>query len=118
MIKKTLPFAIQIDTYEVNGEQETLTLSHIFYGKTLKEAVGIAHSHLITDFFYSSSFVGTMPWRNAELSLLYSGEVYGPKSISEDKIDEILDELEIAAVKINRQQIELGISKLILDIEK
>ena len=57
------PVGIKVDSYELSSGTPRPTLSHIFWGQDLNEAIGNAKSHLITDYFFSSSFVG----RNGEI---------------------------------------------------
>lgn len=47
--KMTAPYGISITTFENDNELPTLT--HIFWGKTLKDAIHVAESHLKTDYF-------------------------------------------------------------------
>ena len=112
----TLPFAIQIDTYEIDDDQEILTLSHTFYGKTLKQAVGIAHSHLLTDYFYSSSFVGEMPWKQTKLYLVNRGQIKSFPKVSSSQVSKILTELADHAEHVNSMQTNLGVPEIIQEV--
>lgn len=93
-----------------------MTLKHTFYGRTLKQAIGIAHSHLITDFFYSSSFTGEMTWNGTVLKLYNDGEIISYDKTSNDKIKDIMDYLYKEAYKINKQKYNHEIPQAILDI--
>ena len=69
-------FRILITTYELLDKEYVPVLSHIFYGKTLDEAYHRAGSHLITDYFFSSSFVGEMKWKNSVIYMNNKGKAY------------------------------------------
>lgn len=60
---------VRISTFEIDESTRTheLVLEHIFHGKTLEEAVQRAKSHLITDFFFSSSMLESMPWKEGSV---------------------------------------------------
>jgi hypothetical protein len=63
---------LSITTYELDEQSRSYQpiLAHTFWGKDLEEAIGIAKSHLITDFFFSSSFVGEMLWKENSVLIL------------------------------------------------
>lgn len=74
-------YGIAITTYE-QGEQDSWvpTLTHVFWGDDLQSALGVAKSHLVTDYFFSSSMLGTMPWQGGELILGNECDVLGAAS--------------------------------------
>jgi hypothetical protein len=113
------PFQIWVTTYEI-GDGLNKTLSHVFYGNTLEEAVGVAKSHLITDYFFSSSFIGRMPWKGGTLYLTNQGQViniYNPSNTEEiQRAQKILDYLDQEARRIHNQQDSMGLSRIIRDI--
>lgn len=55
--------------YDEKGKPE-LTLTHIFWGKTLEDAIKIAKSHSITDSFFRASFEGEFEWKGATIQLV------------------------------------------------
>lgn len=56
---------IAVSTYE----EDTPVLTYIFWGIDIDEAVGYARSHMETDSFFRSSFIGTMEWKGNTLYL-------------------------------------------------
>ena len=111
------PYQIWITTYEISKNGLNPTLSHVFYGKTLKEAYGYARSHLITDYFFSSSFVGSMSWKGSILRMTNGGKVtniYHPENVNETK--QIMSKLNSDARKINGQQIDSGMIMVIQEV--
>jgi hypothetical protein len=106
--------AITIDTYELGeNDKKTKTLSHIFYGDDLQRAAAIAHSHLISDYFYSSSFVGEMSWRNKTLRFTNCGQIVGVYNLSEAEAAELLGKLIQAAQEIHQEQDRDAIGKVV-----
>jgi len=97
-------YQIWITTYE----NKKPILSHVFYGNTEKEAIGYASSHLITDYFFSSSFVGSMNWHGSILKLSNDYKFIGYSSE-----DDIISMLEDRAEEINDKQNENGILMVI-----
>jgi hypothetical protein len=63
---------VMITSYEGSPGKEKAILSHVFWGETTKEAFSYAKSHLKTDYFFSSTFVGSMPWGDSTLVLSYN----------------------------------------------
>ena len=118
-MEETPPYQIWITTYEIIDEEMNPTLSHVFYGSTLEEAYGYAESHLITDYFFSASFVGSMPWGTGILQLSNEGEVihiYRPED--EQETNKIMRKLKSEARKIVREQNRKGILVLIQEVRK
>lgn len=114
---ETPPFQIWITTYEMSERGLNPVLSHVFYGKSLEEAFNYAKSHLITDYFFSSSFIGEMLWRDSILKLTNKGMIthmYYPQNNNE--IQQIMTELGSLAKGINADQINSGIVMLIQQI--
>jgi hypothetical protein len=110
-------YEIWITTYEISKKGSNPVLSHVFYGKTLEQAYGYAKSHLITDFFFSSSFIGSMKWNNTVLQLSDVGKIINVKE-NEDIIDakKTLDNLVLKAREVNEDQKKKGIAMLIREV--
>ena len=105
---------LQVTTYEFSDGKYNPVLSHIFWGKDLKKAVGIAKSHMISDAFFSSSFVGEMEWKNSVLQLSNDGELINEKKFSGDKeLRSIFRELESHAQEVHSVQKKSGILKVV-----
>jgi len=68
------PIGLYITSYETSGDEAKPILSHIFWGKTLKEVYQYAHSHLISDAFFNGTFMGQLPWNDEVLILSYDGQ--------------------------------------------
>lgn len=108
------PVALAITTYEFNNNNYNPIITHIFWGKDLDEAVGYAHSHLKTDFFFSSSFVGEMPWRGSVLILRNKNQIINKKDfISPQERDGIIKDLTQDGRQINLEQRANGILRVI-----
>jgi len=90
-------YQISITTYE--GDK--LTLAHIFYGDSLKDAINIAKSHIITDEFFRSSFLGSMEWKGNTLKLSNNYEVFEHKGDINAK--EIMKILEKRAIEVENE---------------
>lgn len=96
-----------ITTYEVNNEGNyNPILAHTFYGRTFEEAVNYAKSHLETDFFFSSSFIGQMSWKGDVLYLANRVRLVG--EVPPAQLNDKLRELAIRAREVNEQQIVYG----------
>jgi hypothetical protein len=110
-------FQIWITSYEFDKNKWNPILTHVFYGKTIDEAYGYARSHLITDYFFSSSFLGEMPWKNTVLRMSNKGELidtYGDEDT--EIIEQILKDLTEEAKKIADIQDDLGLVVVINEI--
>ncbi len=105
------PVGLAVTTYEIQGKKYVPTLTHIFWGNDIEKATGVAHSHLITDFFFSSSFEGSMPWEDDILYLSNRGEILGKSK--KENVKDILNKLYSDAVEINDRKLETGIVKQI-----
>lgn len=110
------PVGLAITTYEVSEEGFAPTLTHIFWGDDLKDAIGVAKSHLITDLFFSSSFEGEMPWGDDVLLLTNDYELIG--KYKESNVKNIISQLSDAAVSINDRKVEKGIVRQIQLLSK
>ena len=97
-----------ITTYEFDLDTKTYNpiLGHVFWGKDPEQALAYAKSHLITDFFFSSSFVGTLQWKDSVLILRNKPELIGYGT--QQELREILQELAVEARKVNAQQKLVG----------
>jgi hypothetical protein len=102
------PYGISITTFEC-GDSCRPIVTHIFWGQTEEEAIGYAKSHLITDYFFSSSFVGQMAWRNSVLQFRNSGELIQRGYTDPDEGMEIVRGLASEAARINYQQRRSGV---------
>jgi hypothetical protein len=94
--------AILITSYEVEKSKETIVLSHIFYGKTLTEAMGNAKAHLISDYFFSSTIFGEMKWKGDTIYISSEGRVFGVKA----DMDEIYEQLDNAIDKMKYHKLQ------------
>lgn len=95
---KQPPYQIKVTTYE---KSLIPVLTHIFYGQTLKQAQAYAKSHLKTDYFFSSSFLGKMKWNNTILVLSNEYEILSVnEDLNDEEVDRILDQLQSEAEKI------------------
>jgi hypothetical protein len=103
-------FAIYVTSYEVSKGKKTPVLIHIFPGNTLDEALGYAKSHLITDYFFSSTFVREMKWAGDKIELEYEGLVVGMGRTDPKKIFAMLHD---EAMEVNKQQEKEGVVKAI-----
>lgn len=74
---------LSISTYEGKGKHPTLTLTHVFWGKTIEDAVGVAQSHMKTDRFFRSSLTGKFPWQGTTIHLVnkHTGQVEGLQQV-------------------------------------
>lgn len=74
----------------------------------------IAKSHLITDYFFSSSFEGKMPWKGGSLTLYNDGFIINQQEYQdESEIENILEDLTKEAKKLNKEKRALNIIKQI-----
>lgn len=113
---ETPPYQIWITTYELSDKGATPVLSHVFYGHSVDQAYGYAKSHLVTDFFFSSSFVGSMPWGNSVLHLNNDKHIVGLYQLTQAEINTTLQQLAEDAIKTNRNQIDAGIVVVIHEV--
>ena len=106
---------IDITTYEIDQhENSEPSLMHRFYGKTLKDALGTAKAHLITDSFFSGSFVGELQWHDFVLRL--ENEIDIPHA-SDSKMNTVYDELYVRAFEVQRQKKKIGLIGLMQQIK-
>jgi len=110
---KLSSFGIAITTYELDEDTHRYNpiLTHIFWGKDFDEALGYAKSHLITDVFFSSSFVGELPWREDVLIMNNKGQYIG--SAKAPTIEETLNILAHQAFNVYSQQESTGIIRTV-----
>jgi len=108
------PVGIMITTFELVQGKANPTLSHIFWGETLQQAIGNAKAHLLTDYFFSSSFVGQMEWHGSMLYLSNAGELLANIQLtSQVDINQLLSSLARNAQYINNAQYNSGMVQLI-----
>lgn len=96
---------IAVTSFELDRDRPTPILTHIFWGSTLKEAFGYAKSHLITDYFFSSSFIGEMEWKGKPLKLDYQGQLIGVKQV---QLSDLLEKLQGQAEELRKVQEDTG----------
>jgi hypothetical protein len=111
------PVGIMITSYEVDGDQLNPTLSHIFWGKSFKDAIGIAKSHLVTDYFFNATMLGEMTWHNDKIYIEYDGQMMGTKKFSHQKMQDAYRMLRARAKAINQQPTHRRMVNLIQKIE-
>lgn len=97
-------YAIVITSYEIskdesNNNNYTPIISHVFWGNNIKQALGYAKSHLVTDYFFSSTIAGDMLWKGKTLEMGYEGKIItvegiARRGITNDIMDEISEEME------------------------
>ncbi|HLX52542.1 MAG TPA: hypothetical protein VKR58_01280 [Aquella sp.] len=80
------PVGISVSTFETESGKERPVLTHIFWGDTEDEAFKNAKSHMMDDYFFSSTFVGKMEWKGQPLKLSYEGYVIGINKVNENDI--------------------------------
>ncbi|MEM3857848.1 MAG: hypothetical protein QW478_00435 [Candidatus Micrarchaeaceae archaeon] len=107
-----------VTTYEYYNNTWNPTLSHVFYGHTLNDAIDVAKSHLITDFFFSSSFVESMNWRESTLILLNKYRMLGIKQMSQLEYQNIVKDLHQYGVRVNTLQKEQHMDKIIDKVDE
>lgn len=112
-------YEIWVTTYEVSDDEYTPTLSHVFYGKTLDEAYGYAKSHLISDYFFCSSFVGQMIWGDTILTLTNDYRILDiDKPQSPIDTGYLSTKLKQEAFKVSKTQHKHGLVMVIQQIVK
>lgn len=103
-----------VDSYELSPGKSTPVLSHIFWGETLDEAVGYAQAHLLSDYFFSASWLGQVAWSQGEIAVHNEGRLLGVYSNSDAKrVSSILSELEKTADKVVGDQVRLGVVRAV-----
>lgn len=105
-------YGLVITTYEISDNKANPVLTHIFWGNTIKEAIGYAKSHLITDYFFAASFIGEMPWKGSYLIFENETEFIGRK-LTNKKYDDILNELDDKAKEIIKKGKKFGLIEII-----
>lgn len=116
-------YGIVINSYEIEKENDgsekaNPILTHVFWGKTIKQAVGYAKSHLISDFFFSSNFIGQMEWNDSTLELAYNGKIISIKPISQFSFEDSLEEIKKEVERILPLQESYGIPDIINSISR
>jgi hypothetical protein len=104
-------FGVAVTSYEINEDKvATPILTHLFWGKTLDEAIGYAKSHLTTDWFFSSSFIGEMKWKKSVLRIEDEFDVLTPDltPVSEKMVRKVAAELYAVAKEKHHQQMKAG----------
>jgi hypothetical protein len=112
---KKAKYGLMITSYEISENGPNPVLSHIFWGNTIDEAIGYAKSHLITDYFFSSSFIGKMSWKGSYLILENEPDFIGRK-ITNKQYDKIMDELDEEAKQIIKKGKKFEIAEIINEI--
>lgn len=101
------PFGIVITTHELRNRKYVPIVTHVFWGQNYDEAFRYAKSHLLTDVFYSSSFVGELPWGDSVLILGNTGRYLGIANAP--LIQDMLADLASWAEDIHQQQEDTNI---------
>lgn len=108
------PVGISITTYEDNNGVWQPVITHTFWGNTFSEALGNAEAHLLTDYFFSSSFVGEMEWGEGLLYLRNEDEIIGEERLRRgDRVEYALAKLERKASEIDAKKREVGLIEII-----
>ncbi len=79
----------------------------------MKRAVEIAKSHMLSDVFFSSSFMGEMPWRDTVLYLSNDGKVISGMEIDGKKVGDIMDNLYEHAERVSGLQKKMSLFQVI-----
>lgn len=113
-------FGIVVNTIEISNEGENIPLTHIFWGKSIKQALGRAISHLVSDLFHSTTFTGEMAWKDGKLNLSYEGKIINIAPIANHRevSIEVFEEISKAAEKIVGLQYSMGMDKIVNEISK
>ena len=109
---------LYITTYEISEENEYMPiLSHIFWGKDIKQALNYAKSHLVTDAFFNGSFIGELPWKDTILYLDNDGQIVSSQYMDERterrNIDSAFRELTARAQVIRKDLDRMGVIQTI-----
>lgn len=92
-------YALRITTFEETDHGKKPTITHIFWGASVDEAVGNATSHLKTDKFFYSSFKGKMNWKGGQIILSNEYELLSEHNFnSEDELLGIIDYLKTKTI--------------------
>ena len=114
-------FGIVVNSIEISDEGEhNYPLTHIFWGKSIKQALGRAISHLVSDLFYSTTFTGEMDWKDGKLKLTYEGKIINimPISNHSEVSVEVFEEIHDAVERIVNLQYRMGMDKIVNEISK
>lgn len=95
---------VAVTTYEQSEAGPRPVLSHVFWGRDLQEAMSYAQAHLLTDYFFSSSFSGEMEWQGSTLVLSNEGRVVGRAMVSRAGLKQAWAELEREAERVHAKQ--------------
>jgi hypothetical protein len=107
---------IAVTSFELDDKNKpNPILTHIFWGSSLKQAFDYAKSHLISDYFFSSTFVGEMEWKDEPLRLAYQGHLIGMQQV---KLDNVLDALADDAEELRALQEDIGFTECFHDLVK
>lgn len=101
---------ISVTSYE-NGRP---IITHTFWGDTLDQAQDYATSHLVSDYFFSSTISpeGEMMWKGNIIQLDYEGHVTGTAADE----DELFLQLTYTADGVHEDQIRSGIAEKINEL--
>lgn len=110
---------LEVTTYEISGQEYLPTLSHVFWGKTLEKCVQVAKSHMVTDVFFTSSFLGEMPWKDSVLKLANDGKVVGIHTFTNSQeLDNIMRSLNQHASKVGQLHAKEGTLQVVQRVAK
>lgn len=108
------PIGISVTTYEISQGQYNPTLTHIFWGQDINQALSYAKSHLISDYFFSASFVGQMRWRGSILQLSNEGGLIREFMFSSNQeVAAIMANLNREAQKVVDAQYKSGLVQVV-----
>ena len=114
-------FGIIVNSIEISDDgQNNYPVTHIFWGKSIQQALGRAKSHLASDLFYSSTFVGGMEWKDGKLKLTYEGRIISIIPIANHgqvSVD-VFEEISLEVDKIIKLQHDMGMDKIVKEISK
>lgn len=114
------PIGLYITSYEKSEDGNyNPILSHIFWGETIRQAFGYAKSHLISDVFFTGSFVGEMPWNNFVLYIDVDGKIMSLKDVKiTQNIDNVLVKLSDISQDIHNKQEKSGLIQIVQKLSK
>ena len=107
---------IVVTSYETFKGVTRPVISHIFWGETLDEAAGYAKSHLVSDYFFNSTFIGKMRWRDSTLLLEYDGKFLGIQNVT--ALRGILAGLEERAQDIHDEPDHYDLEDIVIELSK
>ena len=114
-------YGVVVTSFEINENGEiNPIITHIGWGKSIKQAVGYLKSHLISDYFFNSTFNGEMKWQDGKLKLVYRGKIISIVPISNKKAleNDVFDELEDEVRKVTKMGEDYNLPNIINEMSK